>query len=235
MPDEISHAAPTEEIAPEAEVQETTTEEVSPPAEPPKEKPLTTDDYRQIAREEAMRIAQSQMAKGENRINQRIQERFEALEANKGVLKLTEEQVTTAQQQIINEEQMNAFKTKANGQQASSPETAPSEDQFRQNVSAVYTEINAVIADVGVELSESDPEFKILDKALSDPNGSYAKTILAASKAAETKAARTKAQKENANARVTGGGGTTSDNNISGITDAKELYRLGEKKIGEKK
>ena len=224
MPDEISHAAPTEEIAPEAEVQETTTEEVSPPAEPPKEKPLTTDDYRQIAREEAMRIAQSQMAKGENRINQRIQERFDGLEANKGLLKLTEEQVTTAQQQIINEEQMNAFKPKANGQQASGSEAAPSEDQFRQNVSAVYAEINAVVADEGVELTENDPEFKILDKALSDPNGSYAKTILAAGKAAETKAARTKAQKENANARVTGGGGSTQTGNAKSAASAHDAW-----------
>lgn len=210
MPDEISQAAPTEEIAPEAEVQETAPAEGSAPAEPQTEKPLTPEDFRQMAREEALKVAQSQVAKSENRTNQRIQERFAALEENKGVLKLTEEQVMEAQEQIIREEQRSAFAPK--GQTANSPGgQTSSDDQIRQQVEFVYGQINDVFAEVGTEVTPNDPEFKGIDEALKNPKGSLAGTIRAANKAAEAKAARLKVQKESAKARVTGGGSTTGN------------------------
>lgn len=211
MTDDVISQAPTEVITPEVEVQEATpSTEGSTPAEPQPEKTVPTlEDYRQIAREEAMRVAQSQVAKSENRTNQRIAERFAALEQNKGVLKLTDEQVTAAQQQIINEETMNQFKPKAEGQ-ASPQADVNADDVIQQNVDFVYAQIGETFAEAGVEVNQNDPEFKGIDAALRDPKGSLAKTLRAANKAAEEKAARLKAHKEGAAARISGGGGSAT-------------------------
>lgn len=236
MPNDDISQAPEEAITPEEQVQETATEEVSPQEEPQTEKPLTAEEYRKIAREEAIRAAQSQMAKGENRINQRIQERFAALESNKSVLKLTDEQVVLAQEQIINEEQRAAFAPRPSGQQASGPQGQALSDGLTQQVEFVYGQIDATFKDVGVDVTANDVEYKTIETALNDPNGSLAKTIRAAAKAAEAKTVRLEAQKKNAAARVLGGGsGTSSDNAISSITDSKTLYKLGEKKVSERK
>lgn len=210
MPDDVISQAATEPITTDAEVQETTTDEVSPQTEPQTEKPLTAEEYRQIAREEATRVAQSQVAKSENRTNQRIQERFAALDANKSVLKLTDEQVQTAQDAIIKEETMKAYQPQPSGQQASSPQQAPTDDMIRQQVEFVYGQIQAVFEEAGAEVTQNDPEYKEIEAAMSNPKGSLASTLLAASKAAEKKAARVLAQKDTAKARVTGGGSSTT-------------------------
>ena len=199
MPDVISQAAPEEEITPEAEG----TEQEEAPV-PQTEKPLTAEDYRQIAREEAMRIAQSQVAKGENRINQQIAERFAALEVNKSVLKLTDEQVQAAQDQIIREEQVNAYAPKE--AQANGPQASPNEIVNRQ-VEFVYSQIGATFEEVGTAVTPNDAEWKTIESALNDPKGSLARTLRATNQAAEAKAARVAAQQKKAPARVTSTGG----------------------------
>jgi len=214
MPDDVISQAATEPITTDAEVQETTTDEVSPQTEPQKEKPPTAEDYRQIAREEATKVAQSQVAKSENRTNQRIQERFAALDLTKSTLKLTDEQVQTAQDAIIKEETMAAYKPQPNGQQASSPQgQAPTDEMIRQQVDFVYGQMQDVFASEGAEVTQNDPEYKGIDDAMKDPKGSLAKTLLAASKAAASKVARLQMQKENAKARTVGGGSNTSATN----------------------
>lgn len=237
MLDDVISQAADEPITPTAEVQETTTDEVSPQTEPQKEKPLTAEEYRQIAREEATRVAQSQVAKSENRTNQRIQERFAALEANKSVLKLTDEQVQTAQDAIIKEETMKAYQPQPSGQQASGPQAqAPSDDMIRQQVEFVYGQIQAAFETAGTEVTRNDPEYKEIEAAMSDPKGSLAKTLLAAGKAAESKLARVSAHKETAKARVPGGGGNSSNpNDISSINDSEQLYTIGDARIRSKK
>lgn len=222
MLDDVISQAADEPITQAAEVQETTTDEVSPQSEPQKEKPLTAEEYRQIAREEATRVAQSQVAKSENRTNQRIQERFAALEANKSVLKLTDEQVQTAQDAIIKEETMKAYQPQPSGQQASSPQgQAPTDDMIRQQVEFVYGQIQTVFDEAGAEVTPNDPEYKQIEAAMSDPKGSLAKTLLAAGKAAETKAARVLAHKDTAKARVTGGGSSTNSTTKSLTAEEK--------------
>lgn len=231
MSNEISQAEPAEVITPEAEVQETATDEVSAQTEPQTEKPLTADDYRRIAHEEATKVAQSQVAKGENRINQRIQEKFSALEESKGVLKLSEEQVQQARRDIVTDAYVEP--------DAQTPAGAPPANGNPIQVLNSY--LGAVFEEVGVAVTANDPEFKKLQDAIDEawtidgPQG-LVKVQRAAIKAAESKLARLEAQRKNAAARVAGGGeGSTSDNNISNITDAKELYMLGEKKIGGRK
>jgi len=206
MSDLISQA-PTEPIIQEEEVAETTPEqETGAPEQPQKEsKPLTAEDMRKIAIEEAKRISQSQVAKWENRMNQRITERFAALEENKSVLKLSDEQVQQAQREIISEEQMNAYvpsKPQINGQtQAPSEETMDPGQYVSQQIDMAFQ------AAGGVEVTPSDKEWAMIEAQLNDPQGSLVKTQVAAIDASRAKAARLKAQQQKAPARVTGTGG----------------------------
>lgn len=245
MPELNNSQAATEEISEEAQVQETAApEETSTQTEPQTEKPLTTEDYRRIAREEATRVAQSQVAKSENRTDRRIQERFAALEANKSVLKLSDEQVLEVRRQIIEEEQMNSF-ANPNEQQSSgfrqaqpsgSEGQAPEADPIRM----LNGLIGAVFQTVGTAVTANDPEHvklqKVIDKAwtINGPEG-LAMVQIAAADCAREKAARVNAQRQNAAGRVMGtSGAPTSPNDISNITDSKELYRMGEEKFNKK-
>src|SRR5689334_22701689 len=104
MPEPTSQAAQPEPVTPAgAQVPEFAPETGSTPAAEPQteQKPLTLEDYRKIAREEATRIAQSQVAKGESRIQKQIQEKFDALEKTKTTLKLSDDQVKQAKQDIV--------------------------------------------------------------------------------------------------------------------------------------
>lgn len=224
MPNEISQAAPLEPITPEAEVPEAATPEVSPQPEPQTEKPLSLDDVRGLLQEEFIptisKSIQSQVAKGENRMNQRIAERFAALDANKGVLKLSDEQVQAAQQDIIREEQMSAFRP-AEPQNNGPQPASPNETVVRQ-VEFVYEQINGIFDDVGTQVNANDAEWKTVQSALDDPKGSLAKTLRAATKAAEAKSARIATQQKNAPARVISTGGESP----SGETPAKSASEL---------
>lgn len=231
MPAENSQALPVEEV----QVQETTPAGET-PVEPQTEKPLTLEDVRKLMRDEITPIIQSQVAKGENRIEKRIQERFAALEENKSTLKLTDDQVAEAKRAIISEEQMNAYSP---AQSPTGEAAAPAPElELEQMERFVANQIEATFQEVGVRVTPDDvDEFKTINAAWNDPNGSLAKTLIAVTKAAEAKAARLALQKQNAAARVVSGGAeSTSDpNNISNITDAKTLYRMGEAKLSKRK
>jgi len=230
MPDVNSQAALDGQVSPSSVPVPESTPAGNTQTEPQKETAPTLEEYRAIAREEALRAAQSQVAKGENRINQRIQEGFAALNLNKAVLGYSDEQVAQAKQKIIN----NAFTAEE------APTSAPQAPDADQAIRYMNAEIENVFAEVGTSATSADPEFKDLqaaiDQAWNDPRG-LTKIIRAADKAATAKAGRIASQQKNASARVIGGGaqGTSDPNDISGITDSKELYRLGEKKFGGRK
>lgn len=231
MPDVNSQAAQVEQvIQPGAQVPESTPTGNT-QTEPQTESAPTLEDYRKIAREEAVRAAQSQVAKGENRINLRIQEQFAALTLNKAALGLSDDQVAQAKEKIYRDVMFSAEEPQTSASQT------PDVDQAIRYMNA---EIDNVFAEVGTSVTSADPEFKdlqkVIDTAWNDPRG-LTKIIRAADKAATAKAGRIASQNGNAQARVIGGGaqGTSDPNDISGITDAKELYRLGEKKFGGKK
>lgn len=231
MPNDNSQADLIEEPITPDEGSETASEEESTPIEPQTEKALTLDDVRGLLREEVFPVIQSQVAKGENRMNQRIAERFAALDANRGVLKLTDEQVQVAQQDIIRDEQMNAYKPRE--AQASNSQQAPSEDAAQQ-VQFVYQQIDQTFATVGTRVTPNDKEWATIEAALNDPKGSLAATQLAAADAARAKGLRVSSQQKKAAARVTSGGEqNATPNDISGISDPKTLYKMGEKRLGE--
>lgn len=88
------------------------------------------------------------------------------------------------------------------GPEPSGPSIDPSE-QF------VYDSIKRVYASVGAVVKPTDPEHKIVEKALNDPNGSLADTILAAQQAATLLSNRLKTEQEQAYNRILGGGTNT--------------------------
>jgi hypothetical protein len=202
MPNENSQAAPEEQVTTQgAQVPGQTTEQVSTPAEPQKERTLTLEDVQR----EATRIAQSLVAKGENRINQRIQEQFSALEMSKKALGLSDEQVAQAKQKIVTDA-FTASEPETTGEQPGNP-PAVSVDQAIQYLN---DQITAVFDVEGTTVNPSDPESKIIQEAMdrswNDRNG-LAIILGAARKAATTKAQREASQKETAASRVISGGG----------------------------
>jgi hypothetical protein len=206
MLDDISQAQPDQlPIEEVAEVQEETAEGQT-PEEQPKEKPVTLADLQELEKRLNSRV-QSQVAQGENRINDRIQKRFAALEQNKGALKLTDEQVTDAKRSIIEEEQMREFSPE-NPQGAGTQTNVPDMNEAER---FVMDQVEAVFAEAGIRVTTNDPEYKAIESAWNDPKGSLAKTLIVVNQAAEKKANRIASLKKNAGARVVGGGGSTQN------------------------
>ncbi len=141
------------------------------------------------------------MAKGENRIQRFIQDKFAALEASKGVLNLSDEQVAQAKKDIVAQ----AYEQPDAAAETNAPQP-DAEDYIRSQSEFVFSQIDAVLAEHGVQITPNDPEFKTIDAALRDPQGSLAKTMLITSKAAASKAQRLAQTKGSAPARVAGSG-----------------------------
>jgi hypothetical protein len=226
MQPDNSQAAPIESVTPSsAQVQEPITPTpVETPAEPQKETPLTLEDYRKIAREEATKIAQSQVAKGENRIQKLIQDKFAALNQTKDTLGLTDDQVKQAQQKIVTEAYASPEETPKTNQ-PETPET-PDTDQAIQYMNA---QITSVFRKAGQTVTKADPEFEDLQKAVDaswNNEDGLVEILLAANEAATKKAARLQASSRNASARVAGGGGSGTSTNTNNLT-AEEKISMG--------
>ena len=226
LPD-TSQATPPESVTPtSAQVQEPITPtQVETPAEPQKETPLTLEDYRKIAREEATKIAQSQVAKGEGRIQKLIQAKFEALNQTKDTLGLTEDQVKQAQQKIVTEAYSSTEEPPKTTQ--STPE-APDADQAIQFMNA---QITRVFGKVGQTVTKADPEFVELQKAVDaswNNEDGLVEILLAANEAATKKAIRLQASSRNAAARVTSGG-QTSGGQVQQPTSAHDAWEVAYK------
>lgn len=158
---------------------------------------LEEQRIRQIAQEEATRIAQSQVAKGENRINARIQQQLQALEQTKGVLKLTDDQVAEARKNIVTD----AF--------TSEPEQPATDQQPEPELHPLAQVAFPIFDEVGVRVEDGDPEFNTLKPYLMDPAptpAKLAKFVQATYAAAAAKNERLASNKEKASLRVPGGG-----------------------------
>ena len=212
-------AKPAEQAAQKASVQEQAQKEATP----------NLEEYRKIAREEATRIAQSQVAKGENRINQRIQEQFKALDMNQKVLGLSDKQVAEARKEIV----ANAYIEDEPEQKANPP--AQPESKTHPAVQRAY----AFMEKKKTIVEESDPEFEKHIKSIltSGPNIDEDELLLATAEAVKEKNARLASDKEKAPVRAAQSGtGTAVDpNDISKITDSRELYILGDQRMREGK
>lgn len=233
MPDNDSQATSEDLPVEEAEVEAQTPEEGSEQGQPQKEETFSRADVEAMLADFGQKVQsqiQSQVAKSENRTNQRIQERLGALEINRGALGLTDEQYEAAQDAIIREEQKNAFK----------PQTPEGNgDRRTESVSdaggVFYDAVQGIYAETGVTLSETDTQWKkYVEPEWRNPKGNPFKTLAAIQRAAEEKAAAQEALRKGAKARTTGGGGSNSDN-LSSVNDPKELYKMGERKLREKR
>lgn len=232
--DATSEQLPVEQ---EVEVEGQAAEEVSSQSQPPKEEKMFTreDVFAILADFEEKKVKpliQSQVAKSENRTGQRIQERFAALDQNRAALNLTDAQVTEAKDKIIREEQMKEYEPES-PQGSETPAPQPSPDDVN---TFLLGQMDQVFAQYQVRVTPDMPEYKIIEKAWNDPNGSLASTLLATGEAAQKASIRLSALKGNAKARVTGGGGENSDSsNISAINDTATLYEMGEKRLRERR
>jgi len=221
----------------EVDVPEQTTDEVSAETEPQTEQTFTRVDMERLlaeAENRFTRMIQSQVAKSENRTDARIQERLAALDINRAALNLNDEAAyEAAQDAIIRDEQKKAFKQPQRPVGNESQQTAFDLGDAERFVS---NQIEQVFKEAGIQVSSTDPEFKLIEQAWNDPKGSLAKTLIATNQAATAKAERLSALKGTAKARVSGSGGSTSDaSNISHITDTSALYELGEKRLRDKR
>lgn len=219
MPEELSQAAPTGQVIPEGEeVLGQATEQVSAQEEPQTEQPLTLDNVRELIRNEATRIAQSQVAKGENRINARIQEQFKALDMNKSVLGLSDDQVAQARQKIVtdayvSDQEQDVTQT---GVHPQAEDMTP--DQF------LTSELTELFKEHEVKftpelMNELQP---VIDAAFTDPRG-LSKIIRAAEKLATREAERKVSLQEKAQARVVGGGGTVTTGTGKALTPEQKI------------
>lgn len=212
MQDNLSQAA-EEPITPGEEVAETAPEQGSTHAQPQTEKPITRDEVLAILRETipqaVMPMIQSQVAKGENRISQRINERLAAFEMNKGVLNLSPEAELQAKKAIIEEEQMNAYAQPE--PQAQSGQAGTGSGEAADPGMILQTIAQQAQAIGGTEVTPNDKEWQNVQKVLDDPQGNPQLFFTAVLDASRAKAARLAQQKSKAPGRVTGaGGGSTA-------------------------
>ena len=170
--------------------------------------PLTPEQIaviERIADQRAAAIANSQVQRGEARIQKLIQEKFKALEATAPTLGLSKDQIDQAKQKIVTEAYGSSETTQTN-------QPAPSQADNDQAIQFMNAQIGIVFKEVGTSVTKSDPEFtalqRVIDESFTDEDG-LAKILLAAQRAASTKAARLQTHTENAAGRVIGGGQPT--------------------------
>lgn len=207
-------------------VQEQTPEEGSAEDGQQQEQSFTRADVEKMLADQEdrfNRLLQSQVAKSENRTNQRIQERLQALADNREILQLTDDQFAAAENAIIQEEQKNAFKKQGSRMGNETPQADTEEDAAR----FVTSQIEDIFSMAGARVTPDDPEFAMIEKEWNDPNGSLTKTLFAASEAARKKAERLAAFKGKATARVNTGTGTQGNTQTSKPKTAEEKISAG--------
>ena len=206
-----------------------TSQEEGQDTDPQKEIQLTPEQIRTIermVREETARVAsklQSQVARGENRIQGYIQQQIAALQQTKTLLGLSDQQVQVAQDKIIRD----AYTQQIDGA------GQPTAQQYQQQPE-MHPAIEAALAMMeaqGTIVEEGDPEFESIRPLLQA--GDYRNLIATTKNAMALKTQRLQSRKGKATVRAPGGasGQPETDTDISGITDSKELYRLGSRQV----
>ncbi len=194
---------------------------------PQENQPLTMADVERIAEEKATRIAQSLVDKAEYRIGQKAQEQIKALEINKGVLGLTDQQVQEAKQKIIVDE-LTAQRNEPPSPSPVSQGQAPASDPVIEFIGGIFSQ-------QGTTVSKTDAEWasiqKVLDETWNDGSpAAIGKVTAVVTKAAQDKAARIASNQENAAARVGGGGAGITGNPDDPNAPAISLWKAGYKK-----
>ena len=192
--------------------------------ETPKEQPLTAEQYREIARQEAMRIAQSQVAKGEHRIQQYIQQQVAALKQAQPYTGMSDQQVQDAAQKIAIDALTNP----------NLPEFGQTQQPPYLQEPVMHPTIDAAIQMMrsnGTIVEEGDPEFQTIAPILA--SGDFSRLIEVTNAAMKAKTLRLQSRKEKATVRTPSGapGNPTDVNDISQINDSEQLYELGDRRM----
>jgi len=199
-----------------------TSQEEGQEPEPQKETPLTLDQIRAIVREEATSIAQSQVAKGENRIQRYIQQQLTAIQQTKDLFGLSEQQVREAQDKVIRD---------AYTQQTEAGQPTAQQHQQQPEMHPAIEAALSLMEAQGIIVEEGDPEFESIRPLLQA--GDYRNLIATTKQAMAQKTLRLQSRKGKATVRAPGGAGGTpeTDTDISNITDSKDLYRIGSRQV----
>lgn len=205
-------------------------EPTSPQAPVAETKYPTVDEIVNALLPQVDRRIQSRMAQGANQIGakvqQEIQKGFEALQITAKTAGLDENQIRNAQDRIVRE----AY-ARANNVEEQTPQ--PEFDNQPQLHPLVYSAIQ-MMNERGTIVEEGDPEFDKYIKPYLGPgvNSTILNQTIAAMDAKEI---RIKTDKDKAQLRQPGGRGVSSPpNDISKITDSKELYQMGEAQFRKK-
>lgn len=187
------------------------------------ERPLTAEEYRQIAREEAVRAAQSFTDKAERRISEKAQAQIDALKINQEVLGLSTEEMDAATTKIV----VNDIKEPRQAAPASTatPQAKAQQEELHPAVAAIL-EINEV---EGMEVAETDPEWeKYIKSVWNDPNGTVPQLRRQYYKAIDSKRERMQTQQQQGQARVVSGG--NQNTNATEAKTARDYFRDAHRK-----
>ncbi len=188
------------------------------------QKGLSTEEYRAIAREEAVRAAQSLVDKAEARISKKAQEQIAAIDLSRQSLGLSDEQVEQAKQKVIYQD----LTTPRQQEQASTPQ-ATQRTEAPTEIDPVIAETLEIYAAEGIAIETSDPEYKALDAILNDPNGNIHKYRKEVFKQIDIKRQRVAANSQNAQARVVSGG-QAQTNDEAPTASAREYLQRAHRK-----
>jgi len=177
--------APIEPIAPQADASAVEPTE--------QDKPLTRADLKELV----VPLIQSQVDKAEYRISANAQAKIDALQLNKDVLNLTDEQVKQRSTEIV----INDLASPRASAQAQAPNDQPPAGQ-----DPIYDATMEIFTEAGVAVEEGDPEFATIKAVLDKPRASTAAYLAAVTRATDAKKVRVAAQSESAGARTFSGG-----------------------------
>lgn len=188
------------------------------PQEPQSQETKPLDEARviELATQIASRTAQSLVDKAEYRISAKAQQQIQALEMNKGVLNLSDQQVQDAKLKIITNDV-----TVPLGEQASNPPV--SKEQPQSDMVSEASFVKAIFTEAGTDVDPNDPEWaefnKVYQENYNDPSPAAGLRVTrAADKAAAAKKARLETINTTAAARVLQGG-----SDAGGSADGPEI------------
>jgi hypothetical protein len=133
----------------------------------------------------------------------------------------------------LSQQQVSALRAQVeedlDGGQVEAPASAITPEMQAQ-ADFVFRQIDETFADVGMQVTANDPEWKLVQDVLDNPKGSVSKAIRAAAEASRMKAERVSRQKGSAAARVPSGG--AGQQQLSGVSasNAHEYWGQAYKK-----
>jgi hypothetical protein len=181
--------------------------------------PETPETPVYVTKEELDQLMAETLRRAKQSDRDRMKQIDEKLTTIKARLEAGGDQLTPSQVNVLREQ----IEEEGNVTQAQAPASALTPEMQAQ-ADFVFMQIDETFADMGIQVTVNDPEWKGIKDALDDPKGSLAKAIRAATKAADAKAARVASQKDNAAARTVSGGGSQTQTAGTFVATSSQDY-----------